>query len=195
MNLREYSRSRKQRGLPGGTHTAVRKAIITGRIRDSVTVTRKGSRTTVEIDAAAADAEWDKNTDVTQSRPPEIAAGPADVGFAGGDQRPGDPRDGASQELQQRIRQAQAIRLTFQAKLAQLEFEQASGKVVLADVVRSEQYRVARMVRDAIRGIPDRIAAQLAAETDPHRVRLLLLGGIDLALAKLSDEIRDGAPA
>src|SRR3972149_10518443 len=55
MSLRAYGRHRKALGLEGGSHEAVRQAIIDRRIVDGVTANGK---IIVEI----ADAEWERNT-------------------------------------------------------------------------------------------------------------------------------------
>jgi hypothetical protein len=53
LTLRGYARSRRQRGLPGGTVEAVRKAVASGRI--SLTAAGK-------IDPGRADADWAVNS-------------------------------------------------------------------------------------------------------------------------------------
>lgn len=58
MGFREYGRSRKERGLTGGTLQAVRDAVRTGRIQSM------GDR----IDSEAADAEWERNTNPNLQR-------------------------------------------------------------------------------------------------------------------------------
>jgi hypothetical protein len=52
LSLRAYARSRRARGLPGGTLQAVRKALASGRI----------TAVAGKIDPAAADAAWLRNT-------------------------------------------------------------------------------------------------------------------------------------
>jgi hypothetical protein len=44
---------------------------------------------------------------------------------------------------------------------------------------------VARIVRDSMLNIPDRVAAELAAETDPFKVQQRLSAEIRLALIEL----------
>jgi hypothetical protein len=54
-----YARHRKARGLPGGTHVAVLKALRAGRIEQTPDGT---------IDPAQADAAWTVNTDAGRRR-------------------------------------------------------------------------------------------------------------------------------
>lgn len=50
-----------------------------------------------------------------------------------------------------------------------------AGELVDATTVEHEAFNQARLLRDAFLNIPDRIAATLAAETDPIAVHTLLL--------------------
>jgi phage terminase Nu1 subunit (DNA packaging protein) len=59
---------------------------------------------------------------------------------------------------------AKAVRETFQAKLAQLEYEEKSGKLISTEKVRIAQFTQGQLIREAVLNMPDRIAAQLAAE-------------------------------
>ena len=52
LGIRAYALSRKERGLPGGTHQAVRKAIASSRI----------TLVAGKIDPDAADYQWSTNT-------------------------------------------------------------------------------------------------------------------------------------
>lgn len=73
---------------------------------------------------------------------------------------------------------AKAVRETFQAKLAQLEFEERSGKLISTEKVRIAQFTQGQLIREAVLNIPDRIAAQLAAElgreVSAHVVRTVM---------------------
>jgi len=66
---------------------------------------------------------------------------------------------------------AQAVRTTYLAQIAKLEYEERLGSLVRADGVRVEAFRVGREVRDKLLGLPDRIAAELATMHDTHEVR------------------------
>lgn len=59
-SLREYAASRKARGLPGGSHVAVSKAIAGGRLAPPA-IRRKGT-TWVVVDLTEADRQWAANT-------------------------------------------------------------------------------------------------------------------------------------
>jgi hypothetical protein len=84
-----------------------------------------------------------------------------------------------------------AKRLAWQARLAQLEFEERSGKLVSADDVKRAVFDAGRRARDMLLGIPDRIAAILAAERDQVEIHRLLSMELRRSLSELQVVFRD----
>lgn len=111
------------------------------------------------------------NPDVEQPLP---AAGSEDI------QAPAPAATGPS------LAQSRAIREVYTARLAKLEYEKAVGKVIEADAVKLQAFKIARAVRDAMLNLPDRVASELAAENDAVRVHLRLSSEIRKALEGLS---------
>ena len=163
----------KHRGV---SLAAVLKAISEERIKASVR--RKGPG--YQIDVAQADVEWQQNTDSGQGAPAH-AKNRQDQHDTAGDSEPedGEPITYA---------QARAQHERFKARLAQLELEQREGKLVEADAVKRESFRTARLVRDALLNLPDRIAAELANETNQFKVHQRLVSEIRRALEDLKIE-------
>ena len=81
---------------------------------------------------------------------------------------------------------ARTMREAFKARMAKMEYEEKSGKLTDAVRVRDDAFQAARMVRDALLGIPDRQADVLAAETDPKKIRELLMNELEDILNELS---------
>jgi len=84
--------------------------------------------------------------------------------------------------------QAKAYREAFTARQKELEFKIKSGTVVEKDKVEKAAFEVARIARETIFGIPDKIAAELAAEPDVQKVHFLLREALTQALETLADE-------
>jgi len=61
------------------------------------------------------------------------------------------------------------------ADLAELERGQLSGELINAEEARTIVFSLARYARDSILSLPDRVAPILAAETDSHKVYMILL--------------------
>lgn len=191
----------------GVSHTAVRKAILDGRLRQGLV--HRGRRVLVEPVAAAAD--YHGNTDPTKQRELEERAG----GVAPGTKPPNAGRKRQQPglygpELEAAAREAgvqlepgargpnlQEVRrqhISLQAQLAQLELDERQGKLVRANEVRAEAFRMAREVRNALALLPNRLAPMLAAETDPHTIRQVLAQEISAALESLAAPAAPTAP-
>lgn len=82
---------------------------------------------------------------------------------------------------------ARTAREAYNAQLARLEYEERSGKLVNADEVKAEAFRLARTVRDAMMNIPDRVSAELAGEMDARNIHALLTDEIRKAMESLID--------
>lgn len=160
----------KHRGI---SLQAVVKAINDGRLVESVVQSEAGR---YKIDPVKADAEWSANTDSMTGAPAHMANRPAETD--------NDPEDG--QPITYAEARAQHER--FKARLAQLELEQREGKLVEAEVVKRESFRTARLVRDALLNLPDRVAGELAAETNQFKVHQRLVSEIRRALEDLKIE-------
>ena len=81
---------------------------------------------------------------------------------------------------------ARTMREAFKAKMAKIEYEKETGKLTDAARVKEEAFSAGRMVRDALLGIPDRQADVLAAESDPAKIRQLLVDELETILNELS---------
>ena len=73
------------------------------------------------------------------------------------------------------------------AKLLEIKARVEAGKYVDAGEVKVAAFNKARVVRDALLNIPDRLAAMLAAESDEHRVHEILNKEIRMALEELTN--------
>jgi len=79
------------------------------------------------------------------------------------------------------------VRENYLARLAKIEFEERSGKLVSRDEVQVAAFNKFRTFRDGMLNIPDRVAAVLAAESDPAMVHEILAIEIRKALLEFAD--------
>lgn len=70
--------------------------------------------------------------------------------------------------------QARAVKEHYHARLAQLEYQEKSGKLVPADQVKVEIFNRFRGLRDSLLAIPANVSERLANTTDPHEVIQIL---------------------
>ncbi|MET4695015.1 hypothetical protein [Endozoicomonas lisbonensis] len=83
---------------------------------------------------------------------------------------------------------ARTMREAFRAKMARMEYEEKAGKLTDASKVKADAFRAARIVRDALLGLPDRLSDILAAENDPAEIRQLLIVELEALLNELSNQ-------
>jgi len=76
----------------------------------------------------------------------------------------------------------------YQAEMARLDYEERCGKLMAADDVRSTVAGAAAGLRARLEQLPDTLAPQLAATNDETRVRALLAGEVEAALAELAHQ-------
>lgn len=75
------------------------------------------------------------------------------------------------------------------ANLAQLYLKREQGELVSAEDVRHAQAAVALRLRDQLLQIPDRLAIEIAGESDVGRIREMLLDEIYHALEAVADAL------
>lgn len=167
LSAKSYAKHR------GVSLAAVLKAITEERLKDSVR--RRGPG--YQINPELADQEWAANTD-SGTGAPAHAKNRTQMA------EPGESEDG--QPISYAEARAQHER--FKARLAQLELEQREGTLIEAEAAKREAFRVARLVRDSLLNIPDRVAGELAAETNQFKVHQRLVKEIRRALEDLKLE-------
>jgi hypothetical protein len=183
VSLRAYARHR------GVSLKAVQKAVQSGRIDKSA-----GG----QIDLEAADKSW-----ATRTAPRPAMNGSVHV-------MPAQTNGPAQREVKSRLTEvndsrievpqaeltpssgldyarARAVREGYLARLAKIEFEERSGKLVSRDEVQVAAFNKYRTFREGMLNIPDRLAAVLAAEGDPAKVHDLLSAEIRRALHDVAD--------
>jgi hypothetical protein len=194
LGVRAYARHR------GCTHHAVQKAIKTGRL--SAASVGRNSKGHPAIDPAAADKEWDQNTDALQQRepappkplpesPPAPPSAPDAAGQTGlfGElpiSPAASPPDPMAKPGGISLASAQAVRTAYQAQIAKLEYEERSGQLCKVEGVKLEAFRLARLTRERLLGISDRLSAELASESDQQIIRRRLNEELRLCLSELA---------
>jgi len=182
LSLRAYGRHRKALGLEGGSHEAVRQAIIDRRIVDGVTANGK---IIVEI----ADAEWERNTGPRPNERPRARAKTGIAGAAGQTQRavtqlasaPPVSFGGSNYQLDRARRENVKLRKEV------IELRKLEEKFINADEAKVAHFNESRMLRDRAFNIRDRAAPLLAAETDQKKCWEILDSELRLAFGEYAD--------
>ena len=170
ISLRAYARMR------GCSLPAVQKAIASKRI----TTLPDGS-----IDPERANQEWARNTFAGQTVNRTAAAAPKERVSP----MP-EPPAAAGDPVAQYLR-ARAVKTSFEARTAQLEYEERAGKLIQA--VRASEYAASfsAIVKDHLQARADRLAPMLAAVNDEKAIHRLLKNDDEAVLRKVSKAIAD----
>jgi phage terminase Nu1 subunit (DNA packaging protein) len=178
---------------------AVSKAVRDGRI--SVLTDAKGHR---QIDPETADREWEENSDPSKRIGGAAAAAVAKerfetthpLGARYGETAPGeDEDDDLDDEDRERggggttYNKARARREAAAASMAELKLAERMGELVEVAKVEKGAHAVGGIIREAMLGLPDRIAGLVASETDPAKVHAILSDEIRRALEELTRDV------
>ncbi len=156
------------------SYAAVTTAINKGRLRDSIQQSASGR---YQIDLDKALQEWEQNTDVIKAQ--NAYSGQSSATIENHFTKPIKSAAPAFSE-------SRAIKEAYLARLAKLEYEERVGQLVSAEDVKEEAFKLARIVRDALLNIPERLSAELAAETDSHRIHQRLKAALIDVLQELT---------
>lgn len=143
-----------------------------------------------KIDSEKADALWLLNTDETKrsllfAPNDESSGGPVPPSPDDDFEIPSDPESDAAKKSYHLSR---ASRAKIDTENAQLDLDIRKGKLIDLDEAKQLGFTTLRMLRDALRNTGPRIAAQLAAMTDPFEVEQLINAEIDAVLASMTAE-------
>ena len=83
------------------------------------------------------------------------------------------------------LTEAQAEQARQKATDLKMKNDERAGRLVDAAQVAEDAFNCARLTRDAVLGVPDRIAAELASITDPHKLNDKLTTELVQALEEL----------
>lgn len=82
---------------------------------------------------------------------------------------------------------ARTIRENYKAALSKLEYEEKIGKLIEVEKVKNIFFNKARIVRDNLLNIPDRVAMRLINKKDTDEIKQILEKEIRQVLEELSD--------
>lgn len=163
--------------------------IRTGRIAAAL-VPVEGS-THPKIDSMKADELWMLNTDEakrsTLFTPSSDSTSPAPGVVDAGDELdlPADPESDA---VKKSYHQSRALREKINVEEAQLDLDLRKGKLIDLDEAKQLGFTALRTLRDSLRNVGPRIAAQVAALNDPYACEQLINAEIDAVLMSITAE-------
>jgi phage terminase Nu1 subunit (DNA packaging protein) len=177
VTLAEFGR------IKGVSLEAVRKAISSGRLVNSIV---HGVGKKPKLDPVVAAQEWERNTDHSKRT---VGSDLRPVQRATAFQKPDVPRpDQRPASGGPSINDSRAILEAYKARLAKIEYEEKIAKLVDAEAVKADAFKLARSVRDNMLNIPDRVSAEFAGISNAAEIHMRLTDEIRKALEALIDD-------
>lgn len=176
ISLRAYARHRSQAGLSGTSAEAVRRAIQSGRLEQSVVIvqTARGKEPKI-ADAGAADAEWARKTRQKADNPEGEMEPAAEEG----------PEEEITYNEARRRREIETWRqMRVKRQVDELDLTKRRGELIEVDEARAHVIERYTTVKTRLLGVPSR-AVQRAPELAPHV--LIIEELIREALEELAD--------
>ena len=169
--------------LKGVSKAAVSKAVKSGRITGAIV--QHGNKKLVDKDKALA--LWDRNTDatatfatnksvITTKKQPDII--PPEIVHEVEKLHKGKWPD---------FNDSRAKREACLARLAEIEVAEKEEKLVPVEKVEKDWFSVCRSIRESFMNMPDRLANQLAGETDATAIDRVLRDEIRMNLEQLAE--------
>lgn len=181
LNAKEYAETK------GVSHVAVHKWISMGKLGPIGDAIIKKGRLWL-IDPQKADAYYSDNSKPTNQRTlfPDTLNESEEGTEKMGDKKPEKSKKNDRIANLNTYGGATTWKAKYEALLRQQEYEIKAGIYVLAEEVKAAAFNKARIIRDTLLNIPDRLSPILASELDQDKIYQLLSGEIKLALEELA---------
>lgn len=174
----------------GVSRQAVQQAITSGRLKDSLGKDERTGWTRIDLEKGRR--EWRAWTDPDKSRNGKPAGRPT-AASKGTPSLFAEEREHKREQITHA--RASAERVALDAELKRLELDTLRGNLVDRREVQKEAFKLARILRERLQAIPDRVAAKVAALEKPALVHELLAGEIALALQSLENSEEEEVPS
>lgn len=145
--------------IKGCSRGAVTAAVKTDRIGAAVVI--ENGRKLLDRDLALE--LWDKNTKPTHNAKVNVPPGAQAA-----------TKDEEEEVVIPDLNESRAAREFYMAELARLQVEEQKDQLVHIDKVKRDAFAAARTVRESLLTLADRLAHQVASETDPIKIRKML---------------------
>lgn len=98
-----------------------------------------------------------------------------------------DTDEGVSDSPKMKFNEVRTKREKYLAELARLEYLEKAGRLVDSEKVKAEAFKQARVARDNLMNIPDRVAPLVVGRTEIHEIRKILVEEIHKVCEAIAD--------
>ena len=162
--------------------------------RGRVVLTKQDGREMVELEASldkiAATADPANDPSKTMPRADGRTAQSVGMVLQGGGPAPDD--DGSGQHSSSSTYQkSRAVKESYTARLKKVEFEEKMGKVISKAGVEKAAFGVARILREKLKALPNRLAPKVTVETDQKKNFILLTNEVESVIKEIQAAIAE----
>lgn len=151
-------------------------------------LTREGK---VDVEASVRRIRDTEDPNRSEVRARWRAERPAPVNSAvTSDIAPGADAETSGDGSEMSYQDARAMKERFLALQAKTDYERSVGELVAASDVRLSGFNLGTLLRTALEGLPDRLAHELAAASEPEAIRGRLVEEIEDVLREISEGVQ-----
>lgn len=183
----EYAKHR------GCSEYSVRDAIERGILKLSLSIDSSGTNKKYFIDVDAADEEWPPSPREMMARNKKVPVEEIVKKEIERENPPPAPAEKKKSSIEL-YNEARAAKEQANAKMAETKYMQLAGELAPVAEVKDEAFSLGRRLRDAFLIMPDRLSADLAAETNVFKVHKMLDKEIREILCILESIAPDSGP-
>jgi hypothetical protein len=178
LSVRAFSR---EIGVDAKT---VREAIEKGRLIEALHTDEKTGW--IQVDSEIGKKEWEENRDPAATLAMQLNGNSVEQDELSTEDS-ALMNDSGSVKDETSFAARRAVREYWAGKIAQLNYEEKAATLIEAKTVRKLAFDLGRKMRDSMINIPDRVAVELAAETDHNKIHARLMEEIEIALRTVAD--------
>lgn len=155
----------------------VGQAIKTGVLSQSLVKAKsKSGADKIKINLELGLKEWANNIDQSKQRDNSKQLETAQM-----------QQTGKSEVGQSNYQKAKGVKEFYQAKIAEIDYQERAGKLVPVNKIKAEAFKMARNLRDTLMAIPEKTSAELVHMNDAREIQIYLKNIIADALRGLDD--------
>lgn len=100
------------------------------------------------------------------------------------------PETGKKEKKETSLMDYSRKKALYDSRMKELAFKERSGELVLASEISKRAFELAKITKTNLLNIPNKISNELAAEVDPHKIKIMLINEINEALESMIKEVK-----
>ncbi len=163
--------------------------------RGRVVLTKQDGREMVELEASlkkiAATADPANDPSKTMPRADGRTAQSVGMALQGGESAPAEDDGSGSHSSSSAYQKSRAVKESYTARLKKVEFEEKMGKIISKAGAEKAAFGVARILREKLKALPNRLAPKVTVETDQKQNFITLTNEVESVIKEIQAAIAE----